>query len=181
MAVQSSPYEPSGPQSRPWIRWAARIFDINLFGFSIGILLGFLSPSALDKIPDRVFSVLLIALYVFVEPLMLCSWGTTPGKAILKIRLRRQHGLMLSYAQAFNRSASVWSKGLGCGIPLISLIFLSRSYNRLVEDGITQWDRDGNFSVSHQIIGPVRVLIIVILLVGFIGIPLTGLFENAPR
>ncbi len=181
MGVQSSHYEPSGPQSRPWIRWAARIFDIYLFSFAIGILLGFLFPSVLDKIPDRVFSILVIALYVFVEPLMLCSWGTTPGKAILKIRLRRQHGLMLSYAQAFNRSASVWSQGLGCGIPLISLLFLSRSYSRLVEYGVTQWDQNGDFSVSHQIIGPIRVLIIIVLLVGFLGISYISLFENVPR
>jgi hypothetical protein len=158
-------YEPSGSQSRPWIRWASRIFDLYLFSFLTGIILELLYPSALTKIPDKIWEVFLIFIYVFVEPVMLCSWGTTPGKELLRIRLRRQNGTKLSYSQALSRSFSVWIKGLGLGIPLVSLFTLVSSYNHLTKKGVTTWDRDGNFSVSHRVISPVRGTIIVLFFI----------------
>jgi RDD family len=105
--------------------------------------------------------------------MMLSSWGTTPGKALSKIQLRCQNGSKLSYSQALNRSFLVAVKGLGLGLPLISLVTLVNSYNDLTKNGKTSWDRDGNFSVSHQIIGLIRGLILIsILLLYFVLITL---------
>ncbi len=77
MGDQSLGNEPSGPQSRPWVRWAARMFDFYLFAFLVGVVLGLIDASAINKIPDRVLGIILMAVYVFIEPLMLVSWGAT--------------------------------------------------------------------------------------------------------
>lgn len=110
---------------------------------------------------------------------MLSSWGTTPGKALSKIRLRCENGSRLSYSQALKRSFSVAVKGLGLGLPLISLFTLLNSYNDLTKKGKTSWDRDGNFSVSHQILGLSRgfvltLSVISILFINLILIPLVN-------
>ncbi len=173
MGAGSASYEPSGPQSRPWLRWVARILDFFLFSLLAGIILGFIYPSALNM-SDTALGILLMLAYVFVEPAMLCSWGTTPGKALLKIRLRQQSGAKLGYAQALSRSLSVWIKGLGLGIPLVSLVTLVYSYKRLTKDGITVWDRDGHFSVSHQAIGPLRAFVIVLIFMAFLALLVIG-------
>jgi RDD family len=178
MGDQSLDNEASGPQSRPWVRWAARMFDFYLFAFLVGVVLGLIDASAIDKIPDRVLGIILMAVYVFIEPLMLVSWGTTPGKALLKIRLRRQNEGMLSYSQALSRSFNVWIYGLGLGIPLVSLVTLCQSYQGLTQDGITRWDRQGNFSVSHDIIGPVRIAILVLVLGGFLALTVSSLIAS---
>jgi len=170
-------YEPSGSQTRPWLRWAARIFDFFLLSFLVGIVLALIYPSALN-IPDIALAIMLISVYFFVEPIMLCSWGTTPGRALFKIRLRRQNGRKLSYLEALSRSVSVWIKGFGLGIPLVSLFTLLNSYNRLTKDGITSWDRDGSFSVSHQVIGPLRTIVIVLLFLLFLILIVVGNMQN---
>lgn len=177
MSVRSRSYEPSGSQTRPWLRWAARIFDFFLFCFLVGIVLALIYPSALN-IPDNALGILLMLAYVFVEPIMLCSWGTTPGKALFKIRLRRQNGTKLSYLEALSRSVSVLIKGLGLGIPLVSLFTLLNSYNHLTKEGITSWDRDGSFSVSHQVIGPLRTIFIVLLFLLFLILIMVGNMQN---
>ena len=176
MGAISTSYEPSGSQTRPWLRWAARIFDFFLFSTLMGILIGFMGliyPSALN-IPDGALEYLLMFAYVFVEPIMLCSWGTTPGKALFKIRLRRQNGKKLYYSQALSRSFSVWVRGLGLGIPLVSLFTLLNSYNSLTKEGITSWDRGGNFSVSHQVLGPLRTIVIGLIFFLFLLLIVVG-------
>lgn len=169
MNDKTTSYEPSGSQIRPWVRWAARIFDINVFSFLLGIILELTRPQALN-IPARALNILIIVTYIFVEPIMLCFWGTTPGKALFKIRLRKQNGAKISYPEALSRSASVAAQGLALGIPIISLFTLLYSYNHLTKDGITPWDRSGNFAVSHQVLGLLRIVVIVLLFLVIIAL-----------
>ncbi len=175
MSARSSSYKPSGPQFRPWVRWAARYIDVFLFGFIIQIIPDLIYPSffnLLDKNKslDNGFDILRVLAYVFVEPIMLCTWGTTPGKAIFKIRLRQKNGEKLSYSQGLSRSCSVFTRGLGLGIPIVALFTLVYSYNHLIHYRTTVWDRDGNFSVSHQVIGPLRGIAIVLSFIVILGL-----------
>jgi uncharacterized RDD family membrane protein YckC len=178
MGSLSASYEPSGSQVRPWSRWAARNLDFLLFSFLVGLVIGIfemLTHQSTSNIPDSAFNILFGFVYAtVVEPIMLCSWGTTPGKALLKIRLRQQNGAKLSYELALERSFAVWIKGLGIGLPFISLFTLLNSYNVLTKEGKTPWDRDGDFSVSHQVIGPLRVTVIVLLLLSFLVLVVAG-------
>lgn len=156
--------EISGPQIRPWVRYFARTIDIAAFSFISGAVLGFVYPAALN-INETLFGVIVLIAYLFVEPLLLATWGTTLGKWLLKVRLRTFSGNKLSYSDALGRTFSVLLRGMGLGLPLISLITLIVAYNRLTKEGTTSWDYDGGYVVSHQEIGPFRLVIIIIVMI----------------
>jgi len=158
-------YEPSGEQVRPWVRYWARMLDFFLFCFLAGIVLAFVYEPALE-VPDALFGIMLLFAYAFVEPAMLSAWGTTPGKALLKVRLRKTDGTALSYGDALSRSLKVWFRGEGIGIPLVALFTQIHAYKRLTGQGITSWDEDGNFKVTHQTIGAWRTIVAVVVMFG---------------
>ena len=164
---------PSGEQVRPWVRYWARMFDFFLFAFLGGATLGVVYPPIIE-IPEILFSILLLFAYAFVEPAMLAGWGTTPGKALLKIRLRNSDGSKLSYTDALSRSFDVFFKGVGIGIPIVQLITLIFAYNRLTKKGITSWDEGGNFKVSHQAIEAWRSIVAVFIFMAFLYLMVLG-------
>lgn len=157
---------PSGPQARPWVRFFARTIDMFLFSMFAGFILGIVYESA-SKLNDYALGFIFTFGYIFVEPIMLSTWGTTPGKALLNVRLRGQDGDKLSYSDGMNRAFQVWLKGLGAGIPIVALFTQVAAYNRLRNEGKTTWDRDGHFLYSHQDISPVRIMGTVLVFVGF--------------
>lgn len=159
--------EISGPQIRPWVRYWARMIDLLLFSLLLGFVIGIIYPPVLE-INDTLLGIILLFVYVFVEPIMLTSWGTTPGKALLRVRLRKSTGDKPTYSEALSRSFSVWLRGFGLGIPLVSLITLITSYNKLTKKRITTWDEEGDFNVSHRIIGAIRIIVMILFFIGFL-------------
>ncbi|MBN1350050.1 RDD family protein [candidate division KSB1 bacterium] len=92
----------SGPQIRPWVRYWARMIDVFLFSFLFGIILSVVFES--EFYTGRHISSFIISFsYLFAEPILLCSWGTTPGKAMLKIKLRKNNGAKLSHYHRHSR------------------------------------------------------------------------------
>jgi len=172
-APETSAYMPSGEQVRPWVRYWARMIDFCLFGILAGVVLSIVYAPALD-IPDALFGVLLVFAFVFVEAAMLAAWSTTPGKVLLKVRLRKNDGSRLSYGDALSRAFKVWFRGEGIGIPIVALFTQIHAYNRLTKQGITSWDEDGHFKVSHQTVGAWRTTIAVVVLVGIFFLAAVG-------
>jgi len=164
------------PQVRPWVRYWARLIDVIIFGLVLGIFIGIFYPSALEM-SENSLGIVMLLMYVFIEPAMLASWGTTPGKAILKIRVRNSKGANLSYTEALTRSFKVYILGLGLGLPIVSLITNIVAYVRLTKEGITSWDEQGNFKVTHQIIGVWPIICIFFLFIFFLFIMVLGLSE----
>lgn len=154
-------HEISGPQIRPWVRYWARTMDIFLWSFLFGIPLVLIYPPALE-LNDILWGILILFAYMPVESIMLSSWGTTPGKALLRIRLRKLTGNKLTYAEALTRSFNVGVKGMGIGIPLIALITLIAAYKNLTKNRITTWDKDGNSHVSHKTVGAIRIIVTIL-------------------
>lgn len=145
----------------PWIRYWARYIDIVAFSLVFGVFLAIFIPSALES-SDYLLTILILFVWIFAESALLSSWGTTPGKWLLRIKLAGPNGKP-EFSKALNRSFAVWLKGLGLGIPIISLFTLISSYNHLTKEGITSWDRDGNFTVSHEKIGVIRIIVAIIV------------------
>lgn len=157
-------YEPSGLQVRPWVRYWARLVDIFLFSLLSGFVLAIVYEPALD-IPEILLGMMLAVPYLFVEPAMLAEWGTTPGKALLRVRVRKVTGEKLSYSEGLNRILKVWFRGQGLGIPLVNLVTNLTAYNRLKDNSITSWDKEGDLKVSHQEIGPWRAILAFLIFV----------------
>lgn len=165
--------QPTDAEVQPGNRFIARWIDLMLFGVFSAMLCAF-AWRDFFKISDAARGFLMLFVYVFVEPIMLCSWGSTPGKSLLGVRLRRKDGNKLTYFEALYRSFEVWISGFGLGIPIVTLFTLSGEYKRLKKEGMTSWDRNGGFCVTHGRIGFLRGLVVVILFIGFLALMLFG-------
>jgi hypothetical protein len=152
----------------PWSRYFARWLDMWI-GSSIFIgLLAIVYPE-IFQIPNVVLVFILSAVYVILESFMLVIWGTTPGKYLLNIKLIPESQKKFTFNLAFNRSANVWIKGLGCGVSIISIITLIVAYKKLTEDKITTWDKQLAIDVVHGEVSPIKLIIIILLLLSFIA------------
>lgn len=171
-------YDRSLSQVRPWIRYWARMFDLCFFGFLMGIALVFIHPRFVFRINFNIIGIVELFLWIFVETTLLTLWGNTPGKKLFKIKVRKSTGGQFNYFGILSRSFNVWIRGLALGIPLASLITLILSYNKLKNEGITSWDRDGGFVVEHGKIGALRGTIGILLFVVFFSLMAVGLASN---
>ena len=159
--------EHSGPQVRPWVRYGARSIDFLLFRFAADSVLASIFPT-IDTVYAIIVGLLLMAGYILVEAAMLAAWGTTPGKSLFRVRLRKEDGSQFTYHEALTRSAKVWIRGEGCGLPVVNMVAHIMAYNRLLNTGSTSWDEEGNTVVSHHVIGTGRVAVITLILAGFV-------------
>ena len=130
---------PSG--GAPFRRLLARVFDWYLALFAVltaACLLG-QNPAKLLNPP---LTLGLLVLILVTEPLLLHLFGTTPGKALLGLRLTGADGTRLSYGEGFSRLVYLAWYGLGLWIPVWSLIQLYRSLNREIEGEPQPWDEN---------------------------------------
>ena len=67
---------------------------------------------------------------------------------------------------------------MGTGFPIIYLITLSVAYSKLTKNGITTWDKNGGFKISHLRIGALRTIIAVFLVVAFASDAWKGISKN---
>jgi len=162
-------------QVRPWVRYWARYIDIIIFAIVFSVFLAIFMPSVLET-SDIVLGILIAFAWVFAESVLLSTWGTTPGKWLLRVSLSGPNGNSIDFSTALNRSFVVWFRGFGMGIPIILLFTLISSYSHLTKEGTTSWDRDGHFTVSHGEVGVIRIMVAVIIFISFLI--LIGLAES---
>jgi hypothetical protein len=155
------------------------MLDICLFGLVGGVVMGIFAPQALSKQgKDQLFGIALLFVWAFVEPFMVATFGTTPGKWLLKVRLTLAAGSAVSYSHALSRSITVWWRGLGIGFPIVSLITLIIAYGQLTRNGVTSWDKEGGFVVAHEKIGVSRVIETIAFFITFLVLIAVGSAEN---
>jgi uncharacterized RDD family membrane protein YckC/Flp pilus assembly protein TadD len=146
---------PSTPKVRPWIRYFARYIDYFAFTFALGIVIGLTKPHWFE-LPSILYTAIVVINWIFFEAYLLSSWGTTPGKWLLKVRLQFIDGHQITYRDALKRSAHVLLAGMGLGIPVVSLVTHWVAYSSLKKTGTTTWDEDYGISVVHGRIGILR-------------------------
>lgn len=117
------------PQSPycPWRRFFARVLDLNLYGLVWNALLAFVFRSnLLERAGVLEWLDLLAALLMmlFLEPLWLKLWGTTPGKALFGLRIELEDGRRMEYFDGLDRTVHVLWYGMGFQIPIFNLIRL---------------------------------------------------------
>lgn len=151
--------------ARPWMRFFARNIDLALFSILGYLAIAFIYPKLLGK--DEVGKILIVPFafaWVFVEAWLLSKYGTTPGKFLLNTKINLASGAIINYDKALSRSIKAWWRGLGAGLPLISSITCFISYNRLKRKGITTWDMEDGFIVTHGRVGNVQGALAIIFL-----------------
>lgn len=132
---------------RPFVRFWARSIDKALYLATLPLLMALPGPLGWLLLP------LWLGGLVALEALLLSSFGTTPGKAILGVSVRNSDGKRLSFRQALNRTIAVYRRGHKFGIVTIAL-----AYKKLKQEGRTAWDDAGNFVVRHQALGRGRMV-----------------------
>ena len=73
----------------------------------------------------------------------------------------------------------MWWRGFGTGFPIAAMITMIIAHGRLTRNGITSWDKDDGFSVTHEKIGVPRVLAAVAFFFVFLVIVAIGKNANA--
>ena len=166
--------------TQAWARWLGRLIDRVLllplaFGvfFAVGALveIGRLPSEFIDWLDNPIKTAAAEIAVVFVlaalwEPLFLSNTGTTPGKWIMGVRIRRPDGSNISLFTAVRRFFWVYIAGLGLGIPLVSLICMLVARATLVSEGALSWDTNLGIEVTHAKRHPLVWLAAFILVFG---------------
>ncbi|MFZ5987770.1 MAG: RDD family protein [Bacillota bacterium] len=151
------------PKVRPWIRYWARVMDILLFGIIVGIIQVVFFPRKVFD--DPMLGAGLLIFWIFIEAKLLSTWGTTPGKWLLKTKVRGSDSNILTFVAALKRSFLVWLIGMGMG--LFSLVTMIIAYLNLSTRDITSWDRQCGCRVIHEKIGFARAVAVVLIVLLF--------------
>lgn len=177
-----------GPQTRPWVRYWARSIDSALITLIVVIPIGAVLPDELDnRLAGQLIQFLALTLWIPIEAALIATFGCTPGKALLRVRVSNKDGSNLSFGQALSRSFGVWWKGLGTGlIPFVTLTTTIVAHNRLSKNGVTDWDREGRFKVTHRKVGIMRTLIDIGIFAGIIAFVFAAvmnlqMLDNSPK
>jgi uncharacterized RDD family membrane protein YckC len=153
------------PKGRPWIRYLAKMFDFALYAFIIWFIIGIFSPNFLYGITEIALTFLTLFMCIIIETLVLIVFGNTPGRAILKTKIKTLSGEKIYSTQAISRSFGLWVRGLGIGLPLITLICLIVAVSDLRGRGITNWDQKNNLVTTHGKVGFIRVFLTAVTVI----------------
>jgi uncharacterized RDD family membrane protein YckC len=170
----------------PWRRYFAILIDIPILGVSTWFLLFFilymLNPSLGDFLVAKsetlnpiVDSFITTFIGCLVSGVILGKTGTTPGKLIFGITVRNIYGHPIGIKNGIERCLQVWTKGLGVGIPIISLFTLFSSKSYLEKNGNTRWDDAGKYtvyyknSVATQIAFGFLLVVVILFILAFLN------------
>lgn len=164
--VQSGNWESDKPYA--WRRYFARQLDTIIHAFLMFMLLGAVMAandsaySALTAFNNPiVLNIVGVMLATVPGAVLIGATGRTIGKLIFGIKvLDAQHrppGLL----RGFVRELQVLLRGLGLGVPLISLITIIGGYNRLMADGRSAWDEEDKLTVWYRKPSGVHALLMV--------------------
>lgn len=160
-------------QAHPWMRYFARGVDsiINFYvaAIVIGIFLIFISEdlfNAFYEMNDILFIIICSVVGLSIESAVISIFGTTIGKWVFSIKVIDIKGKKLKPNISLKRNFLMYYKGLGLGIPIISLITMLFSFNQLNEEpvGRTSWDINCNTLV---IVGDKNIFKIIIAGISF--------------
>jgi len=125
-----------------------RFFARGLDGFIYSTLLnGFLllcgvNISRLGSGIELLISIIGVLLMLFIEPLLLRSWGTTPGKWLMGLYVRCYDGTKPDYYEGVFRTWNVIRYGEGFYIPFYNLYRLYKSCIACDDGEELPWEED---------------------------------------
>jgi uncharacterized RDD family membrane protein YckC len=167
----------------PWRRYFARMLDTLVHGslgfFVIGIVAVVLGPSgsailkALEDINPTVSAVAATLLAIPFNALLIGLTGGSLGKWLFGVKVLDRNQ-PIGFGPALLREGSVWLRGLGLGIPFISLFTLIASFRTLQKAGATSWDASEGYTVTHRPKGN-RLVIGMLVGIGLYLLVLAGL------
>lgn len=162
----------------PWRRLLARELDMGLFRLPWWGVLSQLEINGWEFWLSH--AVMLLVLPILLESMLLCTWGTTPGKWLMGLQLRQNYDGKLSkptFRDAFTRTLYVYAAG--CGFGIASGICYILSYLRANRGDDQPWDMWWEYTADEYISeGRVAVLLAALLAVNVAQNQLMNLWED---
>ncbi|WP_372997390.1 DnaJ domain-containing protein [Lutispora sp.] len=168
---------------RPWPRYFARSIDMFIGGLIVAFAWSYLDVASYNAITEKisgyVLGAVLYCIWIFVESFITSITATTPGKWIFNLYILDKYGNKLDYKTSLKRNFLVFFRGLGLGIPLISLFTLTNAYNRVNTSVFASWDIDcGTVSVSKKGSAPKTVLSALMIIALVAGIAYLEIYQD---
>lgn len=127
----------------PWRRFFARAIDLNLYEMTWMVILTDAGLCAMGQRGVTFLNMLLSLLtMLLLEPLLLHTTGTTPGKWLLGLSVRNVNGAKLRYSEAFARTARLIWRGFGAEIPIYCWVRLYKSFRTEERGEPLDWEED---------------------------------------
>ncbi len=146
----SIPSDTVPPVSHPWRRYFARMLDISIYSTAWAAVLALcfhINLASRSGILDYLDIMIAALLMLFLEPLLLRLFGTTPGKWIFGLYLEDETGRRPDYGAGFFRTWGVIGSGLGYYIPIYNLVRLWKSYKRCRDNEPEPWEDELVYSI----------------------------------
>lgn len=154
----------------PWRRLIARAMDLvfyTLLFWTVAYYVFHWNLLLLHWVPcSAVMLAISLALMIVLEPVLLALFGTTPGKALFGIHLRRIQGGKLSLSQGYIRIIRVLSRGCGYVIiPGYNFVRMYKSCKACQVEGVTEWDESIDYTFRGRFYVQVALSVISAVLV----------------
>ena len=165
---------PAKANARLSSRWldtfiVANVFHVVLF-LAQAPLLVILRSGEFNRLLESPNAVLLgffgiVALAVAYDSILLSTWGTTPGKALAGLEVRRADGNKLTFQEALRRSIFLQVYGMALNILVVTLFCHWKAYDMLERRGYTYWDSFARHQVLQEEVGTRRKVLAVLVAV----------------
>ena len=131
--------------SHPWRRFFARTLDYALCGLPCLFVLRWHPESS--TLVNLLNGYIAYGTQLVLEPLLLSTWGYTPGKWIFGLQVRDWNGNLLSFGQALDRTLGVFRRGEGYGIPFYNLYRNYKCYRRCADWEPMEWEEGLTYTI----------------------------------
>lgn len=149
---------------KPWARYFAKSVDYSLFSPLISFMIwkiGYFQPHSWGFV-----SIISVLLWACLEGFMISYIGTTPGKALMGIRIVKNnfaYSDKICLKKSLIRSVYCWFAGLGAGIPIIGIFTMIYNYKKLTRNELTSWDKEVDSVVLYQQVPTFRYVIAILI------------------
>lgn len=124
----------------PWRRYWARRFDYFFYSAAVTLL-------TYDfMFGEGIAALLVLPAMLFLEPMLLSMFGTTPGKAIFGIRVTDPDGSRLDYQTALERTWTVMWEGMAMNLPLVTLYFQYKGLQLAEQEQPLSWENESELT-----------------------------------
>ncbi len=143
-----------------WRRYFARSIDLLIYE-GIVTFIQYKCGMSTETINSMIFSLLLImAMMLFIEPVFLSLFKTTPGKWLFRLRIEHNGNRPLTYIEGFKRTFILLVKGVGFGIPVIDLWREYDSFLKVSDGRSLSWEENTDSYTRPLTISGYRILFV---------------------
>jgi len=159
--------------ARPWPRYWARMFDVLIWSSLLVVSAVIWLPAPVAEsfgyANGQLAYLAVLPFAMVLDSIVYSLCGNTPGKWLGGIRVLDAGGAKIKFWPHLKREFTVYVRGLGLGIGIVSLFTLISAYRKSAANEVLSWDRElqtGAFQVRS---GWWRLYLVACLYIACLG------------